>query len=461
MGPGWPQRVHAVPDSTTAIASPATNAKKPRETHAIGIESPFAAAAVRTSGRRIVRSGKDETMVSKLGVRDVVAAVAEAARRWNDINFTLRRKAIRVIAERTGYAAYVVETAIDRLFVPLTADAIESTIVGELGSLQILDDFVTREGLGRVRALPIGRVCVVSSRTTIGVALVPAIFALCAGCEVLVKDREDGLIAAFFETLYEVLPSLAHRAAAIAWQGSRDIVDIGAFDSVVAFGTDETLATVARGLPLHTRFIPHGSRVSAGYVAVNALNDEVYATTIAAGAAADALLYDGEGCMSLHVLFLESGGRLSPAAFAKLLRDEFAETAQRYSASAVPGTTARTALQRDEALLHSTNLFSDERASYLLVAGSPNGSPPLFAPRTTNLVTVEHPQQAAEYLRRHGLAVETLAVSGAGCDYADLARGCGAARITTFGSMQSPPPGSPHGGRPRIAEFVRWIVDET
>jgi hypothetical protein len=74
---------------------------------------------------------------------------------------------------------------------------------------------------------------------------------------------------------------------------------------------------------------------------------------------------------------------------------------------------------------------------------------------------VNDQQEAAEYLQRYGITLEALAVSEAGGDYFKLARECGAARITPFGSMQAPPPGNPHGGRPRIAEFVRWIADET
>jgi hypothetical protein len=401
-------------------------------------------------------------MVSKLGVRDVVAAVAASARRWSDRAYAPRRSACLQIAARTGYAEAVVETALDRLFAPIEAAVIEATVIAELGSLEVLDDFVVRPGAGRVRALPIGRVCIVSSRTTIGVAIVPALFALCAGCEVLVKDREDRLVEAFFTTLREVEPALAGRAAAMPWHGETDAVDLGTFDSVVAFGSNDTLATIARGLPLQTHFIPYGTAASAGYIGAETLDNEARARTIARDASRDALLYDGEGCMSLHVLFVASSGRISPSRFAELLRDAFAETGREYPASHAPAAAARRALERDAARLHASQcVLSDDGASYLLVAGSSNGSPPLLTPRALNLVVVNDQQEAAEYLQRYGITLEALAVSEAGGDYFKLARACGAARITPFGSMQAPPPGNPHGGRPRIAEFVRWIADET
>jgi acyl-CoA reductase-like NAD-dependent aldehyde dehydrogenase len=402
-------------------------------------------------------------MVSKLGARDIVEAVAAAARLWRNRSYVPRRNACRDVAVRTGYAETIVEIAFDRLFTPLDAATIEAVIAAELGSVKVLGEFVAREGAGRVRALPLGRVCVVSSRTTIGVAVVPAIFALCAGCEVLVKDREDRLVSAFFETICEMRPELRDRAAAVFWNGALDAVDLGTFDCVVAFGSNATLATIAHGLSWRTRFIPHGNAASAGYVASAALDDESAARAIAEGAAGDALLYDGEGCMSLHLLFVESGARISSAQFGELLRDAFAQTAARYPASTLPAVTARTALGRDEAMAQASErgVFSDERASYLLVTGSSDDSPPLFVPRAMNLVTVDDPRQAAAYLRRHDITLEALAVCGPGSDVAEFAASCGVTRITRFGAMQAPPPGSPHGGRPQIAEFVRWIADET
>ena len=102
---------------------------------------------------------------------------------------------------RTGYASAAVDYAFDRLFGSLTREAIEAVIAGELGTVDALDGFVASPGRPPSGALPIGRVCIISSRTTIGVAIVPAVFALCAKCSVLVKDREDFLASAFFATV--------------------------------------------------------------------------------------------------------------------------------------------------------------------------------------------------------------------------------------------------------------------
>jgi hypothetical protein len=58
------------------------------------------------------------------------------------------------------------------------------------------------------------------------------------------------------------------------------------------------------------------------------------------------------------------------------------------------------------------------------------------------------------------LPIEALALAGSRDDLAKMAIAMGANRIARFGELQRPPLGGNHGGRPRIAEFVRWITHE-
>ena len=74
---------------------------------------------------------------------------------------------------------------------------------------------------------------------------------------------------------------------------------------------------------------------------------------------------------------------------------------------------------------------------------------------------VDDSLRAGEYFARHGIAIEGLAVAGRRNDLFELAAACKAARVAPFGTLQAPPLGAFHGGRPRIAEFVRWLGDET
>ncbi len=397
--------------------------------------------------------------------RAIVRAVADAATRWADADFPPRVRLLQHVVERTGYTEPVVEHALDQLFGSLTADAIEATIAAELGSLDVLDDFALRAGRPRARALSAGSVCVISSRTTIGVAIVPAIFALCAKCDVLVKDREDGLVRAFFGTLAEERDEFTEAARAQTWEGESDTVSIGAFDVVVAFGSDATLARIAASMQGGARFIGFGSRASIGYVAREELRDIGQATAIAAGAARDLVLYETEGCLSLHALFVERGGVIDPASFTKIVAQEV----ERASVEFPPGlrdarASARIASARNLAAFRSAagsgSVFSDARGSYLAVLDPPVSEPPAFLPRALAVHAVDEPGEAITYLARHDVPVEAVAVAGKRADLRTFAIEIGAHRIARFGDLQRPPLGGNHGGRARIADFITWITDE-
>jgi hypothetical protein len=86
--------------------------------------------------------------------------------------------------------------------------------------------------------------------------------------------------------------------------------------------------------------------------------------------------------------------------------------------------------------------------------------PPEFVARTIAVHPVDGPQEARDYLTQHRLAVEAWSIAGARDDVVDAAVASGAVRIAAFGSLQDPPLASPHGGRSRIVDFVRWIGDE-
>ncbi|HEY5350009.1 MAG TPA: acyl-CoA reductase [Candidatus Lustribacter sp.] len=405
------------------------------------------------------------TALHDVPVRRIVRAVADAAARWADADFPPRVRLLDRIVERTGYTVPVVEYALDTLFESIAVPALEAVIANELGSLDALDGFADRSGRSPARALPAGSVCVISSRTTIGVALLPTIFALCAKCDVLVKDREDGLLRAFLESLAQEREDFAAAARAVTWDGESDSVDLDAFDVVTAFGSDATLGRIRAALATNARFVGFGSRASVGYVAREAIPDEASARAIAQGAARDLILYETEGCLSLHALFVERGGEVDPAAFTALVAREV----ERATIEFPPGSrdaraSARIANARNLAAFRSAagsgSVFSDERASYLAVLDPPVAEPPAFLPRALAIHAVDAPAEAAAYLARHEIPVEALALAGEREDLRGLAVAIGAHRIAAFGQLQRPLLGGNHGGRPRIADFVTWTTDE-
>jgi hypothetical protein len=388
------------------------------------------------------------TALASVPARRIIRAIGDAAERFADADFPARVRLLDRIVDRTGYSLPVVEYALDTLFSSITIPEIEAVIISELGSVDALDEQRANKC-----------VCIISSRTTIGVAIIPAVFALCAKCDVLVKDREDGLVRAFFEALATELPEMANAARAEVWDGESSSFDLAAFSVVLAFGTNQTLEAIRGKSSYGAHFVGYGTKASFGYIARQALGDESSAKSLAAGAARDLVLYESEGCMSLHVLFVERGGNVEPKAFVELL----ARAIERAAVEFPPGereaaVSAKVAHARDVASFRAATgrgaVFSDPHASFLATLDPPSNEAPLFLPRALGVHTVDNPSEAIAYLTQHGVAIEATAVAPFDAALTDALAVSGTHRFAAFGELQQPPIGGNHGGLPRIANFV-------
>ncbi|HEY0613219.1 MAG TPA: acyl-CoA reductase [Candidatus Elarobacter sp.] len=392
----------------------------------------------------------------------IASFLADAAERWSDADFAPRVRATEAIAARLGYSAPVVEYALDRLFLGITRDALEAAIASELGTLGALDGVVERRGAPAAWARGVDRAVIVSSETTIGVALAPALFALCAKCDVVVKDRGDALVAAFFATLAEEHPAFGAAARARVWTGgddpSEDALLAGA-GTLVAFGRDETLRAIRARGGTDTRFVGFGRRASIGFLARDeaaALDDR-----LAERIARDALLYDGEGCLSLHALFVEA--EAEGAALARAART-LAAACERVAVE-FPGGERPAAVAAQTASYRNLAAFraAGGRGAVLragdatLVVDPPSDEPPPFLPRVLPIVPVSGDDAIAAYCAAQRLPVQAIGVVWPSPRAVALAERIGAVRVAPFGELQAPPLAGHHGGAPRIADFVRWI----
>ncbi len=376
----------------------------------------------------------------------------------------MRVRATRTLVERTGYSLPTVEYALDRLFGGMTADALRATIDDELGSLRALDDFTARQGRPGVRYRPAGRAAIVASETTIGVAVIPLAFALLAGCDVLVKDRSDGLVRAVIETLAEEEPTFAAQATADIWDGTdveRSRERLRDADVVIAFGRDETLRAIRSELAPHARFVAFGHRTSVAYVGREALGDADACAIAASDAVRDALLYDGDGCLSPHAVFIERDGALSPRAFA----EAFVRACDAFAVEFPPGAptpVAAALAYRRRANFRASQgdgeVYDAAGGAYVVAFDPPAGEPPPLYARTVGLYVVDAPDAALRFVRRHGLPLEGFARRPQGRpDLEAAAQESGAHYVAALGALQDPPLGGEHGGEGRILPFVSAI----
>ena len=389
----------------------------------------------------------------------ILGFIADAAERWADADFAPRVRVTRAIAERLGYSEPVVDYALDRLFFGITRAALETTIVGELGAVAALDGPLARGDAAAAWARGVNRAVIVSSDTTIGVALVPAIFALCAKCDVVVKDRSDALVAAFFASLAEEHSAFGEAAVARTWSGGADADEdalLADTDVVVAFGRDDTLRAIRDRCGIETRFVPFGHRVSLGRL--QAADVASADDALLAGIARDALLYDGEGCLSLHALIVDTDDAAFPT-FARRLSAAAEQVAIEFPAGRIePARAAAAASYRQLAAFRAAGGRGTviRAGDATLVFDAPRDEPPPLVARTLPILRGNDNALAA-YVTTHRLPVQALGVAPADAAAVALTARIGAVRAARLGTMQDPPLASHHGGEQRIAPFIRWI----
>jgi hypothetical protein len=371
-------------------------------------------------------------------------------------------RAAAAIEARLGYTLPVVDHALDRLFGGITADALTATAVDELGSLACLDGFTAHAGRPDAWAHDAGRVAIVSSDTTIGVAVPALAFALLAKCAVTVKDRSDALLAAFAETLGEELPELLAATDVRTWTGGDDAAEtqaLGAADVVVAFGGSDALRAIRARLRADATFVPFGHRASAAYVAARDLAAAPEA--IAADAARDALLYDGDGCLSLHALFVQRAPGGAHERFTEQLAAACAAAAIEFPPGRRdPQRTARVNAYAGAAAFRAANgagrVLRAPDGAWTIVVDPPAGDRPPFGGGVIPVTYVDGIDGLAAAAGALAVPLQALGVASDG-DTAAIAQRLEAVRIARIGRMQDPPLSGHHGGRARIADFIRWI----
>ncbi len=397
-----------------------------------------------------------------LAASRIVAHIADAAARWCDADFPPRVRVTAQIEERLGYTMPVVDYALDTLFGGITERTLGGAIASELGSVGALDGARARADAPSAWARGVERTVIVSSDTTIGVALVPALFALCAKSRVVVKDRSDALIGAFFATLAEEHPAFATAAHAAAWSGGADPDEAALFadaNVVVAFGSDDALRAIRDRCGVDTRFVGFGHRVSIGRLSANGVRELDSAR--AEGLVRDALLYEGEGCLSLHLLFVTAQDAALKRVAEVLARAgervavEFPsgrQPAAHASAAAAYRSLARFRAANDAGLVA-------EAAGAMVVVATPDDPPPLVA-GVVAIVPIGSDDDVVAYVRDHRLPVQALGVDRVDATAIALAEQIGAVRVCALGAMQDPPVAGHHGGEGRILPFIRWIDAE-
>jgi hypothetical protein len=400
--------------------------------------------------------------------------LTELGENWLQEDYPFRRLALEKCPESSGFQAPTLRRGLDAFFCELQSDRLKALMAQDLGHHQRLDGFCATAGEveGRRSAIVTGPDMLV--HLTAGNVPSPALMSLVLG--LLTRSAQFVKCATgtsllprlFAHSLHEIEPKLASCIEIAEWPGGTLDLETPLFaeaDCVTATGSDETLAEVQGRLPTTTRFLGYGHRVSFAYVTRDALHAS-HLSKVTAAAADDVTAWNQLGCLSPHVLYVETGGGITPQQFAAEMAAELERRESVEPRGPVPPEVAAIIAWRrgfyEVRAAHSekTRLWCSKQSTAWTVVCEED---PLFTlsclhrfihvkavtdlTQTLHAADAVHGQVSTVGLAAYEDRVPALALQ--------LSR-WGASRICPLGRMQKPPLTWRHDGHPSLAALVRW-----
>jgi len=265
----------------------------------------------------------------RLPVAEIVEILDRSVALWLEAGSPWMEAASRRMAAITPYCDAMIRAGIRRLLEGCRRDALLTLLQAELGDLSVLDAFRPRPASrGSHRATGPALTTHIFSGNVPGLPAISLIHGLLVKSANLGKPASEEPVfpALFARSIAAVDPKLAAAVAILPWAGGDTAVEAAAFaasEAVVAYGSDASVESIGARVPPDVRFVGHGHRVSFAVVGREAL-DLGTLGSLAERVAYDVSLFDQQGCVSPHVIYVERGGAIPPEAFAERLAEAMA-----------------------------------------------------------------------------------------------------------------------------------------
>jgi hypothetical protein len=406
--------------------------------------------------------------------RSLIKVLHELGQGWLDPEYPFRKLVLEKGPEVTGFSAATLTRGLTGFFEQLTGDNLEALIVHDLGHAQRLDTMVantTEQKMDRA-SVAIGPELIAH----IGAGNIPNSVLMSMVLGVLTRSAQfvkcatgaSFLPRMFAHAIYDADPKLGACIEVAEWRGGSVELESALFaeaDCVTASGSDETLAALRARIPIKTRVLGYGHRVSFGYVTAAALSG-FSAGKVVANAAADVTSWDQLGCLSPHVLYVEHGGGLSAEQFAEKLAKELTLREQSEPRGRLPVEEAASIASKRSfykiraASSPDTRLWCSQDSTAWTVVYEAD---PRFQLSSLNrfiyvkaVTDLEDVLQGVESMRGKVSTVGLAATEEQLPEIAARLARWGVTRICPLGRMQYPPLAWRHDGRPALGDLVTW-----
>ena len=415
-----------------------------------------------------------ERYLAARSTEQLVRVLTDVAEGWLKPDNTFRKLALELGPAETHFSRGTLQHGLDDFFKQITRDNLHALLVQEVGDVRRLDTLtVTDADRKSSRAA-----MVVGPEFLVHIAAgdipnptwMSIILGLLARSAQFVKCASGSafLPRLFAHSLYEADPKLGACLEIAGWRGGNLEVENVLFaeaDCVTATGSDETLAAIRSRLPIRTRFVGYGHRVSFGFVAREMLSP-LRGSQIATRAADDVVAWNQLGCLSPHVIYVQSGGEVSPERFAELLADELERREETEPRGGLPAPhTAAIASRRgiyEVRAAHSpeTRMWHSQESTAWTVVFEADARFQISC--LNRFIYVKPVKDLAELLQHADTVrgkVSTVGIAAAEHETEELALQLarwGVTRVCPLGRMQNPPLTWRHDGRPALGDLVTW-----
>ncbi len=417
------------------------------------------AARVREASRQCLKP---------LPVARIIDIIDAAIARLLDRTDPWRRQAEELLPAITGYDSEMIRLGLTEYLKTFRKPQLTRFVAEDFANPQSLDDFQPLPKGGFARAFGPDLLVHIWAGNVPGLPLWSLISGLLvkAGNIGKVPSAEPLFAGLFARLLAEVAPELSDCFAIVWWKGgdsAREAALLREADTVLAYGGNDSLTALRDRLPLTTRYLAHGHKVSFGMVAKDAL-DTRKAWDAAHKAAYDVVRYDQQGCYSPHLFFVERGGKISPREFSHYVAHELASFQQKFPrrplSLAEAGDVA--AWRHGEEM---KSLAGPEREIMSGAAGAWSVSysedtddlAPSGLNRTIRIVAVDTLADAVPRIAPYKALLQTVGIAATPRELFRLAAILGAVgvtRISALGRMTAPEAGWHHDGRFNLLDLV-------
>jgi len=367
------------------------------------------------------------------GATRVADSLAGAIARWRDRNLQERQQTIARIAASSGWSPALLEESIDALLAPFTRDALES-FASKIAAHPHLGGFIMPANVP-------------------GAGMHELVVALISGSSAIVKmsSRAPGIVHEFAHTLRAIDSQVGDMLAVVSFgRERRDMAELlqHECDFIVALGDDGSIESL--GGP--TRIFGFGSRASGALISLAAPSN---LTSLAAAIALDVTLFEQQGCLSPHHIFLEDAEGGSAREFARMLAgalDSLAAILSSAKLSFQTGASIRRiregarwrgiggrGVELHEGAAMAWTVVFDPSARFTLSPGY----------RCVSVTPIRDHADFESKLAPMSGRLEAFALAmprHSRSIYLDVLAGAGLTYVCDPGSMQSPPLLWPHGG---------------